>query len=122
MSEALYYITYTGSNVVEVKGAGVFGHGTGAYVSEELARTVQAMGAEWVVRAPSAAPVVSAPAAAPKHEEKRHDAPKHEEKNHETAKHEEKKHEEKKPEAPKADEKKAEEKKEPAPADAAAKS
>lgn len=96
MAEALYYVTYTGSGVVELKGAGVFASGTGAYVTEEAAKAAQALGGSFTVRAPSAAPAPApaakpAPAPAPEKKAEAPPAPKAEEK---------------KPEAPKAEEKK----------------
>jgi hypothetical protein len=104
---AVYFVTFTGQGVVELKGAGLFASGTSAYVDEEAAQAAKAMGG-FSVTAPSAAPArAPAPAAAaPK------PAPKVEEKKPEPAP----KAEEKKPEAaPKAEEKKPE----PVAADAA---
>lgn len=95
-----YFVTYIGTGVVELKGAGVFANGTAAFVGEDIARAALAQGGGWSVKDPHGkeigsmpAPAKSAPAPA---------APRHEEKKPET-KHEETKHEEKKPEPAKAE-------------------
>jgi hypothetical protein len=107
MADARYFVTYVGTGVVELPGAGVFGNGISAYVSEEVARAALAQGG-WSVKDPSGKEVGSMPAE-PKPAAASAPAPAP------APKAEEKKPEEKKPE--KADEKKAEEK----PAEAAAK-
>jgi hypothetical protein len=90
-----YFVTYIGTGVVELKGAGVFANGTAAFVGEDIARAALAQGGGWSVKDPHGkeigsmpAPAKSAPApAAPRHEEKKPET-KHEETKHEEIKHE----------------------------------
>lgn len=112
-NEPLYFITYTGKDVVTLGKEGVFQNGTSAYVGEKVANQARSRG-DFTVSGPiqkagaaatstpskkeEAKAPAPAPAPAPAKAEEKKPEPKPAEK-HEEKKAEEKKPEEKKPEA-----------------------